>query len=106
MAIARTGLCCMLNSRKILERMQAPWFAEKPETLELGEDWFFCDRARGAGFTVHIDAQLEVGHLATAQVQAALRHANPAMTRRYEMQVAKRDVGRLVGKALERKKVG
>lgn len=42
----------------------------------------------------------------TAQVQAALRHANPAMTRRYEMQSAKRDVGRLVGKALGRQRAG
>jgi hypothetical protein len=42
----------------------------------------------------------------TAQVQAALRHANPAMTRRYEMKVAKRDVGRLVGTALRREKAG
>lgn len=42
----------------------------------------------------------------TAQVQAALRHANPAMTRRYELQSAKRDVGRLVGKALGRERAG
>jgi integrase len=42
----------------------------------------------------------------TAQVQAALRHANPAMTRRYEMKVAKRDVGRLVGTALRRERAG
>jgi len=42
----------------------------------------------------------------TAQVQAALRHANPAMTRRYEMKVAKREVGQLVGKALGRQRAG
>ncbi|MBX6331056.1 MAG: hypothetical protein IRY91_04325 [Gemmatimonadaceae bacterium] len=42
----------------------------------------------------------------TAKVQAALRHANPAMTRRYEMQKARGEVARLVGGALKRKRAG
>jgi integrase len=41
----------------------------------------------------HLFAQLASDAGApTAQVHAALRHANPAMTRRYEMTVAKREV--------------
>jgi integrase len=36
----------------------------------------------------------------TAKVQAALRHSDPAMTRRYEMRRAKGEVAQLVGRAL------
>jgi integrase len=36
----------------------------------------------------------------TAQIQAALRHAGPEMTRRYEMQRARRSVAATVGRAL------
>jgi hypothetical protein len=36
----------------------------------------------------------------TAQIQAALRHAGPEMTRRYEMQRARRSVALIVGQAL------
>jgi hypothetical protein len=49
----------------------------------------------------HVFAQLASDAGApTAKVQAALRHANPAMTRRYEMRKAKGEVARLVGRAL------
>jgi integrase len=49
----------------------------------------------------HLYAQLASDQGApTAKVQAALRHADPKMTRRYEMRRAKGDVARLVGKAL------
>lgn len=51
----------------------------------------------------HLFAQLASDAGApTAQVQAALRHANPAMTRRYEKRAAKGEVARLVGGALKR----
>lgn len=55
----------------------------------------------------HVYAQLASDAGApTAQVQAALRHANPAMTRRYEMRTAKGNVARLVGGALKARQVG
>lgn len=49
----------------------------------------------------HLYAQLASDEGApTAKVQAALRHADPKMTRRYEMRRAKGEVARLVGRAL------
>ena len=42
----------------------------------------------------------------TARIQAALRHASPEMTRRYEMQKAKRDVAELVGRAITPRRTG
>ena len=49
----------------------------------------------------HLYAQLASDEGApTAKVQAALRHADPKMTCRYEMRRAKDDVARLVGRAL------
>lgn len=49
----------------------------------------------------HLYAQLASDEGApTAKVQAALRHADPKMTRRYEMRQAKGEVAQLVGQAL------
>ena len=39
------------------------------------------------------------GGVTTALIQAAMRHRHPGMTRRFEMRAAKREVGRLVGRA-------
>ena len=40
----------------------------------------------------------------TALIQAAMRHRDPSMTRRYEMRKAKGEVARLVGQAFNRGK--
>lgn len=42
----------------------------------------------------------------TAQIQKALRHADPQMTRRYESRRDRGEVARMVGKALNRERVG
>jgi GT2 family glycosyltransferase len=41
--------------------MEAPWF--RHTSPGVGEDYDWCDRARAAGFSIHVDQTLEVEHL-------------------------------------------
>lgn len=69
--------------------------------------WKRAARAEGAGELRLHDLRHAFGQLAsdagapTARIQAALRHASPEMTRRYEMQKARKDVAQLVGRAIK-----
>jgi hypothetical protein len=67
-AIEKTGLACALITRRVLETVRAPWFAENPANPGLGEDTYFFRRARAAGFTVYLDMQLHVGHLGVTAI--------------------------------------
>lgn len=62
------GMGCMLTSADVFRALEQPWFAvpySRPSGDFVGEDVFFCDRARQAGFEILLDAQLtnEVKHL-------------------------------------------
>jgi integrase len=74
--------------------------------------WKRAARAEGAGELRLHDLRHAFGQLAsdagapTARIQAALRHSSPDMTRRYEMQKARKDVAALVGRAIAPKRAG
>lgn len=63
-----TGMGVMLVKRHVYEKMQEPWFAIPwSETVKdfVGEDVFFCRRARDTGFLTYIDHDLskEIAHI-------------------------------------------
>lgn len=73
--VAATGAACLLVHRSVLESMfnksggsRNCWFgfdvrlSDSGAEWALGEDVSFCLRARDAGFTVHIDTTMHVGH--------------------------------------------
>jgi hypothetical protein len=56
-----TGMGVMLVKREVYEKMEEPWFAIPWNTTVkdfLGEDVFFCRRARENGFKTYIDHDL------------------------------------------------
>lgn len=60
---AGTGL--MLIDLSIFEKMQGPWFnfgRDSQGALALGEDVWFCNTARDAGFDTWIDPTIKVAH--------------------------------------------
>ena len=63
------GIGCgvMLISREVLERMDEPWFFFEllPENKLLGEDIYFCVKAKDIGFDTFIDHDLsqQIGHI-------------------------------------------
>lgn len=62
----RTGFGCILIRRRVLERMSPPWFQNTIPGM--GEDFAWCERARGLGFRIYIDEALDVGHLGIISV--------------------------------------
>lgn len=64
MKIIPTG--CMLIRTSVFEKLAKPWFNTVSEGDKLmGEDYYFCQRARAAGFEVWCDGELSlaVGHI-------------------------------------------
>jgi len=71
--IDATGTGCLLINMSIFDEMCGPWF--KFDTIRgsvVGEDFYFCNRIREAGFRIFVDTSIEVGHLATIEINKTL----------------------------------
>lgn len=62
------GCAGMLIHRDVLEAVEEPWF----EYGFASEDLIFCEKAQAAGFTIHCDLSVRVGHITTAVVWPAV----------------------------------
>lgn len=69
------GAGCMLVHRSVFEKIQKDhdgdpcWFRECViNQRPMGEDLSFCVRAAGAGFPVHADTSVQVGHMKTIMI--------------------------------------
>lgn len=54
------GFGVVLIKTKVLKKLNRPWFFSN---TSLGEDIFFCVRARESGFKILADTSIKVGHL-------------------------------------------
>lgn len=66
----------LLVRREVLEKVPAPWFLNADGVAS--EDFYFCAKARAAGFSIVLDPSVEVPHLTVMAVtrglwQAAIR---------------------------------
>ena len=66
------GSAGVLIRRHVLEGLEEPWFQagtqEAGGRMEMGEDLYFCDRAREAGFSLKVNLNCLLGHMTTAVV--------------------------------------
>lgn len=68
-----TGTGCLLLNMEIFDHLEYPWFRfDIHEGNPVGEDIFFCSRAKAAGLKIFIDTSIEVGHLTTLEVGKTL----------------------------------
>lgn len=64
-----TGTGCLLFKMDVFDRIAEPWFKmEIRDDNPVGEDIYFCDKARKAGVRIFVDTSIEVGHLTTHTV--------------------------------------
>jgi predicted peroxiredoxin len=68
-----TGTGCLLFDMRVFDKVKYPWFKfsvinEKP----VGEDIYFCSKARQSGVRIFVDTSIEVGHLTTMEVNKTL----------------------------------
>jgi hypothetical protein len=67
--VVAAGLGCLLIETKVFEAMKFPWITMgelDPENW--CDDLSFCMRARKAGFRIHVDLNIPVGHMATVTI--------------------------------------
>lgn len=62
--VDRVGGGCLLIQRKVFEKIKPPWFSivEGPNGY-LSEDFYFCEKAREAGFEIWLDPAVRPWHL-------------------------------------------
>jgi GT2 family glycosyltransferase len=57
------GTGCLLIKADVFKKISKPWFFYGAEDRMIGEDIYFCEKAKEAGFKIWCDPNLEVGHL-------------------------------------------
>ena len=57
-----TGGACVLIHRPVLETIEPPWFQYTDPERMIGEDFYFFQKAREAGYPLWIDRTVIVGH--------------------------------------------
>jgi hypothetical protein len=71
--IDATGTGCLLINMEVFDKIDPPWFKftnirERP----VGEDIYFCSKAREAGIKIYADTSIDVKHLATIEIDETL----------------------------------
>lgn len=61
---------CVLIKSAVFTKIPQPWFGYKTlptGAVSMSHDWFFCEKAREAGFDIWCDGTIRPGHIATKQ---------------------------------------
>ncbi len=66
--IHAAGSAGMLIHRRVLEKIGSPWFTPAPDAEGLNEDLWFCEKVHQAGFKIHCDPAVLLGHIAVHSV--------------------------------------
>jgi GT2 family glycosyltransferase len=68
-----TGCGCIMYKAEVFESLPAPWFvtAEDESGKVIGEDIYFCEKAREAGYRIFVDTGLWIDHISTFRVTRA-----------------------------------
>jgi GT2 family glycosyltransferase len=67
--IDATGTGCLLIDMKIFDVVDAPWFQfTMHRDRPVGEDIYFCHKAREAGIKIYVDTSIVVGHMTTLTI--------------------------------------
>jgi hypothetical protein len=64
--ITGCGMGFCLIKREVFEKVPRPWFEYKDDGVELvGEDVYFCEKARASGYKVFADPTILLSHIGT-----------------------------------------
>jgi len=70
-----TGTTCLFIHREVIEKMESPWFLfeyDKEGKISLGEDYYFCQKAKKLGYGIWIDK----GHMTHHFKNTSLKSVN------------------------------
>lgn len=72
--VEHAGSSGMLIRRRVLERLEQPWFElghREGDGNRVSEDVNFCRKAKEAGFKIHVDMAVRLGHIAPVTIWPA-----------------------------------
>lgn len=86
------GTGAILIKREVFENIDPPWFEYKPvedkydgtKLEQISEDYVFCDKAKAAGYKIHVDGSLICGHVGPYVVWPHMNKGNGAGLARVE----------------------
>lgn len=67
------GCACLLIDMEVFENIERPWFdfiANPDPTVKygIGEDVYFCNKAKMAGYKIYVDTSIQNSHLGIVEV--------------------------------------
>lgn len=66
--VAGTGCGFLLIAMQVFDAIEPPYFLPQSSTGGIGEDLWFCELARDAGYRIFVDQSVKIGHLTMAEV--------------------------------------
>ena len=76
-----TGTGCLLFNMEVFDRISPPWFKfDVCDRKPVGEDIYFCSKARRSGVRIFVDTSIQVGHLTTIEVNQTLHKIAKLLT--------------------------
>jgi len=72
--VTATGTGCLMINCEVFDNIDYPWFKfdKTEENNPVGEDIDFCYRARAAGYSIHVDCDIETEHMTLMRVNKNL----------------------------------
>lgn len=83
---------CLLIKKEVFEKLKKPYFQYIPkgeDTLRKGEDLYFCEKAKKAGFKIYCDTSVKCGHIGTKVVGENYWELSKQRLREIEKQLGK-----------------
>jgi len=68
------GMGCCLIHKRVFEKLEEPYFKWSMDSNQengVSEDFYFCKKAREAGFHIYVDTSIQCTHIAKANVTKA-----------------------------------
>ena len=69
--VEATGTGCLLMNMEVFTIIDYPWFMfsyDEKSGKTKGEDLHFCQKAREAGFSIHVDTATKTGHITEIEI--------------------------------------
>lgn len=71
--VDRVGSGCMLTKMDVFKKVEYPYFKTcvEDKKITMTDDYYFCDKAREAGYKIYVDTSVPCTHIAQVSIDAS-----------------------------------